>query len=204
MSPTIERIDRPASRDREASVQDDLYRIENKRQGNRGAEYPGHDVWEKAKREDGTFSRSDFTFDKQKNEYRCPNGKALRTTGRVHDGRTILYRASKRDCDQCPLKARCCPNLTWRKVPRDVNEEARDIARALMKTPEYERSRDERKRVEMRFAHLKTNHRFERMRLRGLTGARDEFHLAAVVQNLKTLAHHISRPPPSKPAAGAT
>jgi hypothetical protein len=31
----------------------------------------------------------------------------------------------------------------------------------------------------MRFAHLKVTHRFERMRLRGLTGARDEFHLAA-------------------------
>ncbi len=38
----------------------------------------------------------------------------------------------------------------------------------------------------MRFAHLKTHHRFERMRLRGLSGARDEFHLAAIVQNLKT------------------
>jgi transposase len=159
-------------------------------------------VWEKAKRDDGTFSRSDFTFDKQKNEYRCPNGKALRTTGRVHDGRTILYRASKRDCDLCPLKARCCPNVTWRKVPRDVNEEARDIARALMKTPQYERSRDERKRVEMRFAHLKIHHRFERMRLRGLSGARDEFHLAAVVQNLKTLAKHIWRPPRREPTPG--
>src|ERR1700740_823630 len=97
-------------------------------------------VWEMANRRDGTFSRSDFIFDKQKNEYQCPNGKALRTTGRVHDGRTILYRASKRDCDRCPLKAQCCPNVTWRKIPRDVNEEARDIARALMKTPEYERS----------------------------------------------------------------
>ena len=159
-------------------------------------------VWEKAKRDDGTFSRSDFTFDKQKNEYRCPNGKALRTTGRVHDGRTILYRASKLDCDLCPLKARCCPNVAWRKVPRDVNEEARDIARALMKTPQYERSRNERKRVEMRFAHLKTHHRFERMRLRGLSGARDEFHLAAVVQNLKTLAKHIWRPPLREPTPG--
>jgi transposase len=157
-------------------------------------------VWEKAQRDDGTFSRSDFTFDKQKNEYRCPNGKALRTTGRVHDGRTILYRASKLDCDRCPLKAQCCPNVTWRKVPRDVNEEARDVARALMKTPEYERSRDERKRVEMRFAHLKTHHRFERMRLRGLSGARDEFHLAAIVQNLKTLAKNIWRPPLRRPA----
>src|SRR5262245_3979376 len=63
------------------------------------------------------------------------------------------------------------PNVPWRKVPRDVNEEARDQARALMVTPEFERSRDERKRVEMRFAHLKTHHRFDRMRLRGLTGA---------------------------------
>jgi hypothetical protein len=44
------------------------------------------------------------------------------------------------------------------------------------------KSRDQRKRVEMRFAHLKTHHGFERMRLRGLSGARDEFHLAATSQ----------------------
>src|SRR5437660_2768899 len=159
-------------------------------------------VREMANRNDGTFSRSDFTFDKQKNEYRCPNGKALRTTGRVHDGRTILYRASMRDCGPCPLQPKCRPKSPWRTVPRAVNEEARDIARAIIGTPEYERSRDERKRVEMRFAHLKTHHRFERMRLRGLAGARDEFHLAAIVQNLKTLANHIWRPPPSGPLAG--
>jgi hypothetical protein len=46
----------------------------------------------------------------------------------------------------------------------------------------------------MRFAHLKTHHGFERMRLRGLSGARDEFHLAAIVQNLKTPANYIWRP----------
>jgi transposase len=159
-------------------------------------------VWDKGNRDDGTFSRSDFAFDKEKNEYRCPNGKALRTTGRVHDGRTILYRASKLDCGPCSLKSKCCPNVPERKVPRDVHEEARDHARALMGTPEFEKSRDERKRVEMRFAHLKTHHRFERMRLRGLTGARDEFHLAAIVQNLKTLANHSWCPPPTEPFAG--
>ena len=83
-----------------------------------------------------------------------------------------------------------------RQVPRDVNEDARDQARALMNTPEFEKSRDERKRVEMRFAHLKTHHRFERLRLRGLSGARDEFHLAAIVQNLKTMALRLLGPPP--------
>ena len=56
------------------------------------------------------------------------------------------------------------------------------------------KSRDERKRVEMRFAHLKIHHGFERMRLRGLSGARDEFHLAATLQNLKTMALHLLDP----------
>jgi hypothetical protein len=62
-------------------------------------------------------------------------------------------------------------------------------------TKAFARSRDERKRVEMRFAHLKTHHGFERLRLRGLSGARDEFHLAAIVQNLKTIALRLLRPP---------
>lgn len=78
---------------------------------------------------------------------------------------------------------------------RDINEEARDHARSLKDTPEFEHSSDERKKVEMRFAHLKVHHRFERMRLRELSGARDEFHLAATVQNFKTIASHIWRPP---------
>jgi hypothetical protein len=58
-----------------------------------------------------------------------------------------------------------------------------------------------RKKVEMRFAHLKTHHGFERMRLRGLSGARDEFPLAAIVQNLKTLANYIWRPSSNMPAS---
>jgi transposase len=158
-------------------------------------------VWDKGQREDGTFSRGDFAFDKKRNVYVCPTGKLLTTTGRVHDGRTILYLASTRDCGSCPIKSQCTPNMTFRKIPRDVHEDARDQARALMGTPSFVKSRDERKKVEMRFAHLKTHHRFERMRLRGLSGARDEFHLAAIVQNLKTLANRAWRPPSSLPAA---
>ena len=153
-------------------------------------------VWEKGVRDDGTFSRRDFTFDRQRNVYICPTGKLLKTTGQVHEGRTILYRASAHDCGRCPIKLRCTPNMAFRKIPRDVHEDARDQARALTVTPEFAKSRDEREKVEMRFAHLKTHHRFERMRLRGLSGARDEFHLAAVVQNLKTLADRMRQPPP--------
>ena len=158
-------------------------------------------VWEKGDRQDGIFSRSDFRWDRKRSVYVCPNGKLLQTSGTVHDGRTLLYRASKRDCDVCPIRAKCCTNADARKIPRDLHEDAREVARRKMKTKAFARSRNDRKRVEMRFAHLKTHHGFERMRLRGLSGARDEFHLAAIVQNLKTLALRILGPPPQQTPA---
>ena len=156
-------------------------------------------VWERYERTDGMFSRRDFTYDAARDCYICPNGRQLRTSGTVHDGRVRNYLSQPADCRVCKLKQRCT-RAPFRKIARDINEEARDHARALKATPEFEQSSDARKKVEMRFAHLKVHHRFERMRLRGLTGARDEFHLAAIAQNLKTLANHLWRPPPSKPA----
>ena len=104
-----------------------------------------------------------------------------------------VYRASKLDCQICSLKPRCCPDIPGRKLQRHIHEAARDQARQLATTEEFAQSFDERKKVEMRFAHLKTHHGFERMRLRGLSGARDEFHLAATVQNLKTMAMRLAK-----------
>ncbi len=101
---------------------------------------------------------------------------------------TRLYRASKLDCDVCQLKAQCCPNAVARKIPRDLHEDARDVARALAATPEYEAACRLRKKVEMLFAHLKRILRLARLRLRGPNGARDEFLLAATAQNLRRLA----------------
>ena len=158
-------------------------------------------VRDASERDDGTFSRSDFRWDRRRDVYICPNGKILHTTGTVHDGNMLRYRASKFDCDVCALKMQCCPKGPSRQIPRDLHENARDVARRLMGTKAFLKSRDERKRVEMRFAHLKTHHGFERMRLRGLSGARDEFHLAAIVQNLKTLAFRIIGPPPARQRA---
>lgn len=157
-------------------------------------------VWERYERTDGMFSRLDFTYDAERDVYICPNGRFLRTTGTVHDGRVRNYLSQSGECRVCELKGRCT-SAPFRKIARDINEEARDHVRALMDTPEFEQSSDERKKVEMRFAHLKTHHRFERMRLRGLSGARDEFHLAAIAQNLKTLANHTWRPPPDMQVA---
>jgi transposase len=158
-------------------------------------------VRDNSQREDGTFSRDDFTFDQERNLYVCPAGKTLTTTGRVNKQDTYRYIASLTDCRMCHLKQSCCPKGKNRHITRDIDEDARDVARREMKTEAFLKSRDLRKRVEMRFGHLKTHHGFERMRLRGLTGARDEFHLAAIVQNLKTMALRLIRPPPEAATA---
>ena len=146
-------------------------------------------VIDKSKREDGTFSREDFRYDERTNTYVCPAGKTLTTSGTlVNDGITLLYRGSTRDCAPCPLKARCCPHTPARKIPRSIYERARDVARSLAGTEAFEQSRHDRKRIEMRFAHLKRILRLGRLRLRGPRGAQDEFVLAAIAQNLRRLA----------------
>jgi transposase len=156
-------------------------------------------VFDRSKRDDGTFSRSDFRYDPTSDVYHCPAGKALTTTGTlVNDGTTLLYLARKHDCDGCELKALCCPKVPFRRIPRDIHEHARDVARSFSDTEAFEQSRRERKKIEMRFAHLKRILRLGRLRLRGPRGAQDEFVLAAIAQNLRRLASLVARPPPAQ------
>src|SRR3546814_359146 len=110
------------------------------------------------------------------------------TTGIVGDSGELRYRASKYDCDACAFKQQCCPKKPARKVPRSIHEGARDMARDIAKTEDYQTSRRQRKKVEMLFAHLKRILKLGRLRLRGPCGARDEFLLAATAQNLRKLA----------------
>lgn len=160
-------------------------------------------VWEKGERNDETFSRSDFAFDPNSDTFNCPGGKSLKRYRRpfkqprsgVNKDGTIRYRASASDCKSCPLKERCCPNTEARKVIRSIHEAARDVARALADTPDHRQSRKDRKKVEMLFGHLKRILKLDRLRLRGMTGARDEFLLAATAQNLRRLALWLSTGP---------
>ena len=92
-------------------------------------------VFDKSARQDGTFSRDDFTYDHAGDVYHCPGGKMLTTTGsRIDDGSTLRYRASKYDCEACRLKPRCCPKEPARYVPRSIYEGARDMARQIARS----------------------------------------------------------------------
>jgi transposase len=149
-------------------------------------------VWDKSERTDGTFGRSAFSFDAQNNRYVCPAGKLLKPTWRMKKKNPNMYRASQYDCQACPLKSRCCPNTPHRRIERNPFEPARDVARAIAKTDAYRQSRKDRKQVEMLFAHLERILKLDRLRLRGLTGAHDEFLMAATVQNLRPMAKWLA------------
>ena len=164
----------------------------------RGIE-PHIPVFDKSKRTDGIFERANFSYDHKADAYICPGGKELKQFRRsyktprsgVDKDAMMRYRASKADCDLCALKPRCCPKDPQRKILRSIHEGARDMARDIAKTEDYEISRKLRKKVEMLFAHLKRILRLGRLRLRGPCGAKDEFHLAATAQNLRKLAKLI-------------
>lgn len=157
---------------------------------------PNVPVWDRSERNDGTLSSSDFIWDEQANEYRCPQGHALlsdrrqftKPRDRMTKAGTILYTASQHDCTGCVMKQQCCPNTPIRRIMRSVHERSRDVAREIAATPQYKQSRRDRKKVEMLFAHLKRILKLDRLRLRGLTGAQDEFLLAATAQNLRRMA----------------
>ena len=160
-------------------------------------------VQDKSRGKQNTFSITEFQW--EDDHYLCPAHKPLRRNNRkftvprtgITKAGTIIYRAREADCKTCPLKQQCCPNTTHRKIARSIHEEARNRARAIGETDEYQtKSFHERKKVEMLFAHMKRHLRFTRLRLRGLASANDEFLLMATVQNLRRIAKLCAQPPP--------
>lgn len=162
-------------------------------------------VWDKSQRKDNTFPVSDFQWDGEADQYVCPAAKALRRNRRqfkkprvgITKDNTIIYRTSEADCKRCPFKQQCCPNTSHRKIARSIHEDARDVARAICNSDEYSnKSVNERKKVEILFAHMKRHLHFDRLRLRGIKSANDECLLVATAQNLKRMAKLCAQPPP--------
>jgi transposase len=166
----------------------------------RGIE-PHIPILDRTSQTNGVFTRNDFTFDRTINAYICPGGKHLPL---VHDRGTgtLIYRASTRDCGSCPLKPQCTAGAC-RTLSVNAHEEVRQHVASLARTEAFKKSARLRRKVEMCFAHLKRHLNFRRLRLRGMTGARDECTLAAIAQNLRKLVRMIGGSPPPLVAACA-
>lgn len=95
--------------------------------------------------------------------------------------------------ESSPLKQQCTPITPTRRIRRSIYERSQEHAREIAATPDYAQSRKDRKKVEMLFAHMKRILKVDRLRSRGLSGARDEFLLTATAQNIRRIAHRSKR-----------
>lgn len=145
--------------------------------------YPGSgpqvtDLWQ--------TQRDAFDYDADNDVYVCPEGHVLKLQRTDLKTRVQKYTARKTTCRGCPLRSQCT-DAPSRPVVRLMDEEARQKARDLADTKAYQIARARRKKIEMLFAHLKRWLKLTRLRLRGLSGANEEFLFAATAQNLKRL-----------------
>ena len=134
----------------------------------------------------GKLTRDAFDYDADKDVYVCPQGHELPLRSVNTETRVKRYQAKASQCRDCPLRAQCT-DAPSRTVVRLMDEEARQKARDLAETDAFHTARARRKKIEMLFAHLKRWLKLTRLRLRGLSGANEEFLLAATAQNLKRL-----------------
>ena len=148
-------------------------------------------VIDRTRQRDGFFTRDAFRYDTQVDAYHCPADKLLTYRGTVRASQVRRYRSLATDCAACPLKPRCT-TARQRAVTRLVDEDARDQVRALAGTEAYTRARQRRKRIERVFGHLKRNLKLRTLKLRGLTGASEEFTMAAAAYNLQLLANRTA------------
>ena len=96
-------------------------------------------VIDKAGRTDGTWTRADFDWDAENDQYICPEGEALKQFRRNYsdpkrgpsDKGVAKYRALKLTCQSCPSKPKCCPNADFRSITREEHEDARQVARDI-------------------------------------------------------------------------
>jgi transposase len=134
------------------------------------------------------YGASKFTYDPERDTYRCPEGQLLRRRKAKYTEGVVAYQAEAAICHACPVKSACTTSTQGRLIHRSLYIEYLDRVRAYHKTPAYEKAMAKRKVwVEPLFGEAKDWHGLSRFRLRGLWKVNAEALLIATGQNLKRL-----------------
>lgn len=132
------------------------------------------------------YHNAAFTYDGERNLYRCPQGQTLRLEWIDEAGERTIYRARAASCNACPVKNECTTSKQGRMISRSHHAEYLDRVRGYRGTAAYEKALRKRNVwVEPLFAEAKQWHGLRRFRLRGLVNVNIEALLVATGQNLK-------------------
>jgi transposase len=140
------------------------------------------------------YGPEQFTYQPESNSHRCPAGKTLTYVGVNPRNRTHVYASTHKRCRDCALKPQCTTSRS-RFLSIHVHEAARQRTRELAATPAFVQAQRQRKKVEALFAELKNQVGLRRLRLRRMKFVREQFYLAATVQNLKRLVRFLGSAP---------
>jgi hypothetical protein len=134
---------------------------------------------------DGRFTRDQFTYDADSDTYRCPNGNALKHTGkRRHGVRNFsVYKSLRSACKDCPLRKRCLTETApYKKLDRWEHEAAVERHKARMGTATG-MMKQRSGLVEHPFGTLKFRAGMHHFLMRGLKKCQGEFSLMALCYN---------------------
>lgn len=138
---------------------------------------------------DGGFSRSDFAYDVEADQYTCPAEQKLtyRRTEKWRSRRRRVYQAAA--CGGCVLKAHCLGTaLGPRRILRDEAEHLAEAMHLRLRREEARsRMRARGASVEPVIGNLKANLGFRRFSLRGLGQVKGELYLMAIAHNINKL-----------------
>jgi len=139
----------------------------------------------------GLYAKKDFTYDQEKDLYRCPAGAELTYRFSTDElGRSLrYYRAS--GCAHCPLKTPCTRNKANRTITREAEEHLmEEMAVRVQAQPEKLRRR--KALVEHPFGTLKRWFGYTYFLVKGLAMVRAEWTLMTLAYNLKRVLNLVS------------
>jgi transposase len=135
---------------------------------------------------DDPFDKNKFKYDKENDQYICPEGKILTYFKDRKQRNHAEYKISNsKDCLNCKYFGICTKSKIGRIIIRLDNEELKEKLEARYSSEEGQAIYRKRKlKVELQFGHMKRNLNGGHFLLRGLEGVKAEFAILASCFNI--------------------
>lgn len=139
------------------------------------------------------FDKEQFSYDKNKNEYTCPEGNHLKYKGKSDD--KYYYKAQKQDCDQCRNYGVCTKSKNGRTIVRLKDEEFKEQLEAIYESSEGQNIYKYRKqKAELPFGHMKRNLGAGQFMLRGQPKVNAEISILSTCFNIARMITIVGIP----------
>jgi transposase len=139
----------------------------------------------------GLLTKDNFIYDREKDQYTCPQGKILENSGFSKQQRHYVYRTNPKACKACKFLKECTNSPRGRSITRHINESFLEQAKEHLKTPQAKVTINQRgEYVENVFACEKKDLGLNKAKFRGLIPVHIQSLLTATAYNLKKLVKY--------------